>query len=246
MQRNKIFQPLDVRVLKECLTSRQEEIEKKVDSQHPPVGTMQLRSSGPPQAHFLISGSSGSSPRAKHFASVSCCLSLLHGSTCFTIFYTKTLGKTFPPNWGQIHYRYINQLYMYTAGVEIRSWRHDGVFPLEVPSTMRARPMEAKSGSKGSHSHKHNCMLKPRQSRSQRQSEAQRDMLHVFGESRSVKRQGPTWLWANNGSFYPSTKRDHEHDNCASCLTSASSARSWFTHALRESKVKVSKEPHVS
>lgn len=107
--------------IKECLTSRQAEIEKKVDSQHPPVGPMQLRNSGPPQAHFLISGSSGSSPRAKHFASVSCCLSLLHGSTCFIIFDTKTLGKTVPaPNWGQIHYRYINQLYMYTGGVDPR------------------------------------------------------------------------------------------------------------------------------
>lgn len=107
--------------IKECLTSRQAEIEKKVDSQHPQVGPMQLRNSGPPQAHFLISGSSGSSPRAKHFASVSCCLSLLHGSTCFIIFDTKTLGKTVPgPNWGQIHYRYINQLYMYTGGVDPR------------------------------------------------------------------------------------------------------------------------------
>lgn len=259
MQRNKFFQPLDVRVLKECLTSRQAEIEKKVDSQHPPVGTMQLRSSGPPQAHFLISGSSGSSPRAKHFASVSCCLSLLHGSTCFTIFYTKTLGKTFPaPNWGQIHYRYINQLYMYTAGVEIRSWRHDGVFPLEVPSTMRARPMEVFSRSKlifhvSTIYHIHisiidNCMLKPRQSRSQRQSEAKKGYVACFwGEQvRKEARTYSTWLWANNGSFYPSTKRDYEYDNWTSCLTSAPSARSWFTHALRESKVKVSKEPHVS
>ena len=86
---------------------------------------IQLRGSGPPQAHFRISGSSGSSPKAKHFASVSWkgWFFFVHGSftvalRIFQCFFTqKNGGKNCfaAPNRGQIHVRYINA--MYTDGV---------------------------------------------------------------------------------------------------------------------------------